>query len=47
LELVQITLWVMFIVDLSEFVPMAVNCTAEPSATLAGAFGVIAMEDNT
>ena len=35
----------MFAVELSEYVPVAVNCWVEPTAKLAGEAGATAMED--
>jgi hypothetical protein len=45
-ELFQVTLEVISEVDLSEYVPVALNCCVEPACKLLGCVGVIAMEDN-
>jgi len=44
LELFQVTCVVMFAVELSEYVPIAVNCSVCPAVRLAGASGVTAIE---
>jgi hypothetical protein len=45
-ELVHVTFEVISFVLLSEYVPVAVNCSVEPTAKLIGGFGVTATEFN-
>jgi len=47
LELAQVTVEVISAVELSEYVPVALNCKVKPTDKVSGESGVIAIDDNT